>query len=132
MTLQRRTCLVPVMIWLALGPASRTDDNAQNSREEPDEPVYDPGPNVTRPRLIHQVQPERKDSPGFRLTGKVVVSLVVSSAGAATKVKILEGIDADVDQSVTEAVKQWRFLPGKKDGKVVAVRMTAEVHFNDR
>jgi TonB family protein len=132
MTLQRRTCLVPVMIWLALGAVSRADDSAQNSREEPDEPVYDPGPNVTRPRLIHQVQPERKDSPGFRLSGKVVVSMVVSSAGAPTKVKILEGIDADVDQSVIEAVKQWRFLPGQKDGKAVAVRMTAEVHFNDR
>jgi TonB family protein len=47
------------------------------------------------------------------------------------KVNVVKGIDKDVDQSVIAAVKQWRFTPGKKDGKAVAVRVTAEVRFND-
>jgi TonB family protein len=147
MALRRRACLVPVVIWLALRPAARADDNTQKQekrgenpndepagskpREEADETVYDPGPNVTSPRLIHQVQPERRESPGFRLSGKVVISLVVSSTGVPAKVNVVKGIDKDVDQSVIAAVKQWRFTPGKKDGKAVAVRVTAEVRFND-
>jgi len=150
MVLQRRAWLVPVVIWLALRPEAPADDYAQERnekkhgdsqsdepaeskpREEADEIVYDPGPDVTPPRLIHQVRPERKESPGFRLSGKVVISFVVSSAGVPAKVNILEGIDKDVDQSVIVAVMQWRFIPGRKDGKAVAVRVTAEVHFNDR
>jgi TonB family protein len=131
MALQRRACLVPVVVWLALRQALRADDSAQKRGDEPDETVYDLGPGVTPPRLIYQVRPERKESPGFRLSGKVVVSLVVSSAGAPAKVNVVEGIDKDVDQSVVAAVKQWRFVAGRKDGKAVAVRVTAEVRFND-
>jgi len=131
MAFQRRACLVPVVVWLALRPAVHPDDSAQKYDEEPDEAVYDLGPGVTPPRLIHQVRPERKESPGFRLSGKVVVSLVVSSAGVPAKVSVVEGIDKDVDQSVIVAVKQWRFVPARKDGKAVAVRVTAEVRFND-
>jgi TonB family protein len=147
MVLPRRACLVPLVLWLALRPAAGADDNAQKQdkrgegrndeaagskpREEADEPVYDPGPGVTPPRLIHQVQPERRESPGFRLSGKVVISMVVSSAGVPANVSVVKGIDKDVDQSVIAAVKEWRFTPGRKDGKAVAVRVTAEVHFND-
>jgi TonB family protein len=60
-----------------------------------------------------------------------VVSLVVSSAGLPTKVKILEGMDNAVDQSVVVAVKQWRFKPGRKDGNAVAVRVAVDVSFID-
>ena len=129
MAFPRRSCLVPLLIWL-LSPVARADDTAQPG-DERNEPVYDVGPGVTAPRVIHRVRPERRQSGRFRLSGKVVVSLVVSSAGLPTKVKILEGMDAAVDESVVVAVKQWRFAPGKKDGKPVAVRVTEDVSFTD-
>ena len=139
MAIQRRACLAPVLIWLALRQTAGADDSSpkgdepagSKKGEDADETVYDPGPGVTLPRLTHQVQPERRESPGFRLSGMVVVSLVVSSAGVPAKVQVVKGIDKDVDQSVVVAVKQWRFIPGRKSGKAVAVRVTAEVRFND-
>ena len=131
MVFPRRSCLVPLLIWLSC-PAAPADDTAQKPDEEKlNEPVYDEGPGVTPPRVIHRVKPERRQSGKFRLTGKVVVSLVVSSTGLPTKVKILQGMDNAVDQAVIAAVKQWRFRPGKKDGKAVAVRTTVDVSFTD-
>jgi TonB family protein len=140
--------LVPLLIWL-LRPVARADDDAQKRdeerhgesqsyelagsqpRDELNEPIYDVGPGVTAPHVIHRVRPERRQSGKFRLSGKVVVSLVVSSAGLPTKVKILEGMDNAVDQSVVVAVKQWRFKPGRKDGNAVAVRVAVDVSFID-
>ena len=127
MAFLRRSFLVPLSIWLLL-PVARADDNA---RDERNEPVYEVSPGVTAPRVIHRVRPERRQSGKFHLSGKVVISLVVSSAGLPTNIKILEGMDAAVDESVVIAVKQWRFAPGKKDGKPVAVRTTVEVSFTD-
>lgn len=148
MAFPRPSCLVPLLIWL-LCPVARSDDNAQKRdegrhgesqsdelagskpRDELNEPIYDVGPGVRAPRVIHRVRPERRQSGKFRLSGKVVVSLVVSSAGLPTKVKILDGMDNAVDQTVVVAVKQWRFKPGRKDGKAVAVRFTVDVGFTD-
>jgi TonB family protein len=148
MALARRSCLLPLLIWSLL-PVVRADDNAQKRdeerhgesqsdelagskpRDELNEPIYEVGPGVTAPRVIHRVQPQRRQSGKFHLSGKVVVSLVVSSAGLPTKVKILEGMDNVVDQIVVAAVEQWRFTPGRKDGKAVAVRVTVDVPFTD-
>ena len=123
MAFQRRAFLLPLVIWLVLGPRARADDS--------DEPVYDPGPGVTPPRVTHKVRPERRQSGRFRVSGKVVVSLVVSSAGLPAKVKIVQGMDEAINQTVIAAVEQWRFTPGKKDGKAAAVRITVEVSFVD-
>jgi TonB family protein len=148
MAFPRRSCLVPLLIWL-LGPVARADDNAQKRdadghgesrgdelsggkpRAELTEPIYEVGPGVTAPRVIHRVRPERRQSGKFRLSGKVVVSLVVTSAGLSTNIKVLEGMDNAVNQTVVEAIKQWRFTPAKKDGKAVAVRVTEDVSFTD-
>ena len=80
---------------------------------------------------MDMLAPERRQSGKFRLTGKVVVSLVVTSMGLPANVKILQGMDNAVDQAVVAAVKQWRFRPGKKDGMAVAVRVTVDVSFTD-
>jgi TonB family protein len=111
----------------------RADDRAKDNIEtrSSEETVYDLGPGVTPPRLLHQVRPERGDAPGFRLKGKVVITLVVTSAGQPSRLKVIESIDNDVDQSALRAVEQWRFAPARKDGKAVAVRVTVEISFND-
>jgi TonB family protein len=141
MAFPRRCFLVLLSICLLSPAVATADDNPQKRDEDrhaesegpdgPNEPIYDLGPGVTAPRVIHRVRPERRQSGKLRISGKVVVSLVVSSAGLPTQVKILEGVDSAVNEIVLEAVKQWRFTPGKKEGKAVAVRVTEDVHFTD-
>jgi protein TonB len=96
-----------------------------------DEPVIDIGPGVTPPRVTRQVSPAHPDSGGFRISGTVVIALVVSSHGEPKAIRVIKSLDKEIDESAVAAVKQWSFEPAKKDGKPVAVRVSVEVRFHD-
>jgi periplasmic protein TonB len=99
---------------------------------EADEPVLELGPGITPPRLVHQVAPKPDSgSKGFRISGVVLVRMVVSSQGVPVNVEVARSVDKEIDQSAVEAVRQWRFDPATKEGKPVAVRLTAEIRFQD-
>jgi TonB family protein len=96
-----------------------------------DEQVFDIGPGITPPRVTHQVTPVVKpDAKGFRISGTVLIGLVVSSQGAPKDVHVVTSLDKDVDQSAVEAVQQWSFEPAKKGDQPVAVRITVEIRFH--
>jgi periplasmic protein TonB len=96
-----------------------------------DEPVADMGPGITPPRVIHQVNPAYKpDSEGFRISGIVLVGLVVSSKGEPKDVRVVRSLEKAVDQSAVEAVQQWQFEPARKGGLAIAVRITVEIRFH--
>ena len=107
---------------LSAAPASPLDD----------EQVWDIGPGITPPRVTHQVTPQNKpdDDKGFRISGTVLVGLVVSSKGEPKDVHVVKSLDKDIDQSAVDAVKQWHFDPAKKGDQPVAVRITVEIRFH--
>jgi protein TonB len=102
------------------------------ARPVDDEPVFDIGPGITPPRVTHQVTPQNKpdDDKGFRISGTVLVGLVVSSTGDPKAVHVVKSLDKDIDQTAVEAVKQWHFDPAKKGDRPVAVRVTVEIRFH--
>lgn len=95
-----------------------------------DEPVYQMGPGVTPPRAIRQVQPEHP-AKGFRISGSVLIGLIVSSSGDPKDVHVVKSLEKDVDQSAVDAVQKWRFEPARKDGQPVAVKVSVEIRFHD-
>jgi protein TonB len=99
------------------------------AQTEPDETVYELGPGITPPRVTKQVSPQYAGR-GVRVVGSVTVGLVVTSRGLPQNVQVIKSLEKDVDQSAVDAVKQWRFDPGKKDGKPVAVRIALELDFH--
>jgi TonB family protein len=118
----RRALAFPLMLVLA-GLAGAADSK--------DEPVIDMAPGIVAPRVTHQVNPVyREDEEAFRITGSVIVGLVVSSKGEPKDVHVVRGLDKAVDQSAVEAVQQWQFEAARKDGKPVAVRITVEIRFH--
>jgi TonB family protein len=97
-----------------------------------DEPVYDLGPGISPPRVIHQVTPKSSGTPdGFRVSGIVLVGLVVDSGGAPRNVHVVQSLDKELDHNALDAVMQWRFEPARKGDHPVAVRVTIEIRFRD-
>ncbi len=96
-----------------------------------DEPVLDIGPGITPPRVTRQVNPTYKpDAEGFRITGSVIIGLVVSSKGEPKNVHVVRSLGKGVDESAVEAVEQWQFDPARKGNQPVAVKITVEIRFH--
>jgi TonB family protein len=96
-----------------------------------DEPVLDIGPGITPPRVTRQVNPTYKpDAEGFRITGSVIIGLVVSSKGEPKNVHVVRSLGKGVDESAVEAVEQWQFEPARKGNQPVAVKITVEIRFH--
>jgi periplasmic protein TonB len=125
---RRRTVLAAAMMTMALAVSRPL--NGQTS--ENDEPVFDLGDGITPPKVTHQVNPKPDSgTKGFRITGQVLIALIVNSRGLPVNVHVLRSVDREIDASAVEAVRQWRFEPARRDGKPVAVRVTVEIRFHD-
>ncbi|MGD0302704.1 MAG: energy transducer TonB [Bryobacteraceae bacterium] len=111
--------------------ASASPAQSKGDDGDKEEEIYYLGPDVVPPRIVKQIAPRRSTNRGVRVVGSVTVALVVSSKGMPKDVRVVKGLDPDVDQSTVEAVEQWRFTPAQKDGKPVAVRISLDIAYHD-
>jgi protein TonB len=85
---------------------------------------------VFAPSVLYKVDPQyTEEARQARLSGSVIVSLIVGADGRARNIRIVRGVGLGLDERAAEAVAQWRFRPGIKDGSVVSTQATIEVNF---
>ncbi len=93
-------------------------------------PVHKVGGGVSAPSLIHKVEPQyTEEARHANVEGTIVLDVVVAADGTPRDLKIVRSLRPDLDQKAMEAVRQWRFQPGQKEGKPVAVAARIEVNF---
>ena len=95
-----------------------------------------PGGNgVTWPRLVREVKPNyTPDAMRAQVEGMVELDILVLADGSVGRVNIVRSLDArfGLDQEAINAVRRWRFDPGRRLGKAVATRVAVELSFNLR
>lgn len=92
--------------------------------------AYRIGGGVSAPTLVFKVEPEySEEARKAKFQGTVVLSVVVDEKGLPRDLKVLRPLGLGLDEKAIEAVTKWRFRPGYKDGKPVAVAATIEVNF---
>lgn len=103
---------------------------AQQSPDASLHGVYKVGGDVSAPVLVHSVEPEYPDNAsGTSVTGTVQVTIWVDIHGNPTHVHVTHGPGMGLDQKAVEAVRQYKYKPGMKDGKPVMVELNVEVKF---
>jgi protein TonB len=95
-------------------------------------PVYVPGDGVISPEAIYKPEPQYSDEARkAKLQGSVFLSVLVNAEGKPVNAKVMVrplGLGLD-ERAIYTVVTQWKFKPGMKDGKPVAVRAQFEVAF---
>jgi protein TonB len=82
-----------------------------------------------RPRVIFQRVPNYPPELRRR-NGTVYIVFLVDTKGRVTNPKVEKSTDPAFERPALEAVKQWRFEPGTRNGEKVAFKMRAPITFN--
>jgi TonB family protein len=94
--------------------------------------VYRPGNGVSLPEVVTEVKPDyTRAAMQAQIQGSVWLECVVTETGDVDDIKVTKSLDSELglDQAAIDAARQWKFKPGRKDGKPVAVRITIELTF---
>ncbi|MEO8726885.1 MAG: TonB family protein [Acidobacteriaceae bacterium] len=93
--------------------------------------IYHPGGGISQPTVVRQVEPEFSDEARrAKYQGTVLVSIVIGADGLVHDARLASPLGMGLDEKALEAARQWKFLPGKKDGRPVAVYAQIEVSFH--
>jgi protein TonB len=88
------------------------------------------GGGVSAPKLIYQPEAEfSEEARKAKVTGNVLVSLIVDESGNVIRAHVLKGVGMGLDEKALEAVRQYRFKPALENGKPVKVEVNVEVNF---
>jgi TonB family protein len=93
-------------------------------------PVQRVGGGVQAPRVLVKVEPEYSEAAhAFRYQGTVVLAVEIGTDGRARNIRPLRRLGMGLDEKAVDAVLQWRFAPGMREGLPVPVAATIEVNF---
>jgi TonB family protein len=97
------------------------------------EPVYRLGEGIVPPSIEKEVKPNyTPDALTARVEGSVKLECVVLPGGSVSLPRVVESLHPSLDAEALRALSQWRFKPGTKDGKRVAVRVEIAMTFSLR
>jgi TonB family protein len=92
--------------------------------------VFSVGRGVSAPVPLKKQEPNYSvEARAARLQGSVVIQVAIGTDGLAHGARVLRGVGLGLDENAIEAVSQWQFKPGMKDGQPVKVKATIEVNF---
>ena len=88
---------------------------------------------MTGPRVIRKVEPDYTEKARkAKLQGVVWLALEVWVDGKAHNIRVMRGLGMGLDEKAIEAVEQWVFEPGRKNGQPVKVAAQTQTSFRLR
>lgn len=93
--------------------------------------IYMPGVGgVSQPIPIFTPEAEFSDEARRqKYEGVCMISVIIDAQGNPQSPRVVRALGMGLDEKALEAVRMYRFKPGKKDGKPVAVRISVMVNF---
>lgn len=85
------------------------------------------------PKVLKEVKPHYPAAvKAAGVEGTVRMECVVRPDGTVGEGRVIVPLHPDLDREALRALADWRFLPGRKDGKPVPVRVEVEMSFKLR
>jgi TonB family protein len=92
--------------------------------------AYHVGSGILPPSLIQKVEPEYSEEARLaKYQGTAVVAVKIGTDGTAQDMRVVRSLGFGLDDKAVQAISQWHFKPGTKDGEPVTVMATIEVNF---
>ena len=89
------------------------------------------GAGMIAPTVQHRVEPQYTDEARLAgYNGTVVLQAVIKKDGTIDIIRVVRGLPLGLTDNAIQALKQWRFKPGVKDGQEVDIAVNVEINFN--
>lgn len=84
-----------------------------------------------KPRLLSHTEARYTDDARAKgIEGKVILGFTVDHDGVPQGIQVKQSLYPSLDQAAIEAVREWRFSPGMKNGQTVSTWLEVQVNFN--
>ena len=95
--------------------------------------VFRVGGGVSPPTVVSRVEPQySEEARKARYQGTVILEAIVRRDGTVDIQRVVRSLGFGLDENAIQALKQWRFRPGMRNGVPVDVSLNIEVNFNLR
>jgi TonB family protein len=92
--------------------------------------AYRVGGGVTAPRVLYAPDPEfSEEARKAKHQGTVILWVVIGTDGRIHDMRVSRSLGMGLDEKAIDAIRRWRFEPGRKDGIPVAVQVHVEINF---
>jgi protein TonB len=93
--------------------------------------TYRVGGGVIAPTLVKQVRPKyTSEALRDKIQGTVILEVVVGRDGIPAAIQVTRSLDPyGLDREAIEAVREWRFIPGRIGGTPVDVLVSVQLDF---
>jgi protein TonB len=103
----------------------------RNGKFRPEGSIFDIRNLDRTPRAKAQLPPDYPYSMKQNgSSGTVLVEFAVDKSGRVTRAEALNYTDREFVEPALRAVRNWRFEPGRREGKAVPFRMTVPIEFS--
>jgi len=88
------------------------------------------GGDVTAPVALKRASPRYAEGARkARIFGVVIVESIIDKNGVIRDAEVRKGLAPTLDYAAVDAVRQWRFIPGRLKGEVVSVLFDLTINF---
>jgi TonB family protein len=89
------------------------------------------GAGMIAPTVQRRVEPQYTDEARLAgYNGTVVLQAVIKKDGTVDIIRVVRGLPLGLTDNAIQALKQWQFKPGTKDGQEVDIAVNVEINFN--
>jgi periplasmic protein TonB len=95
--------------------------------------IFRVGGGVSAPTVVSRVEPQySEEARKARYQGTVILEAIVRRDGTVDIQRVVRSLGFGLDENAIQALKQWKFRPGMRNGIPVDVSLNIEVNFNLR
>lgn len=89
-----------------------------------------PPPCATSPKVVYSPDPEYSEKARKKKAqGTVILETTVGTDGHTHDIRIVRPLGYGLSEQAVKALREWKFVPGQKDGEPVPVLMQIEMDF---
>jgi protein TonB len=116
--------------WMGSGDfAVKLNTVVSSSKDDDVDAVFSMADLDQKPRCVYQPGPLFSKQLRRKAPGKVNIIFIVDENGRVIKPKVRSSTDPLFEKPALNAVKRWKFEPGRRSGKPVRFRMLAPITF---